>query len=535
MASKEKYTQITKGSIDHGSPAYVLALDIGTTNLRAHIYDRSAKIIAGGSQPMELLYPKPGLVELDENVLWDKVQAVIKEAISAGGLTASDITCMGITVQRNTFITWDKDTGKPFHHFIGWQDLRASKYVKQWNNSFTLSGLNKAAKLLWLVTRKMRFLAAAVLSFNSAQVVLRLKWQIEHDEQLQKRVQEEKVMYGSIETWLLWKFTGGKVWASDYSNASSTCLFDPFQMKWSPIVSGLLRIPLHLFPPLYDTSCHFGDTDTDIFGASIPITCLVADQQSAMFGQCCFKLGDVKCTMGSGTFIGYNSGSTPHASIAGLYPLIGWKIKDECVYVAEGLSSDTGHCLEWAKRLGIFDDVEDLDEMCRSVPDANGAQFIPAFSGLQAPINDDKACATFFGLKLDTSKAHMVRALMQALAFRYHLLYQTVRKEAKSKVSDLIKCDGGVCRNDFLMQLVSDITGKQINRPEHMDMTSLGAAFLAGLAVGVWQNKEELIEIRRTQRVFEPNKQRAAKIQPIFDEWMKALERSKGWYKDVST
>jgi putative glycerol kinase 5 len=529
---KARDSQDTGASGDVGMAAaeYVLALDVGTTTIRAHVYDKKTVIRGTGSRKIQLLYPNPGWVEMDENVLWQQAQDVIKDAIANAGLTPNDIRCMGITTQRNTFIMWDRETGQPFHRFIVWQDLRASDYVKQWNDSYSIKALNCGGRLLYTLSRKKRFLAAAVLRFKSAQVVMRLKWQIDHDEKLRQRVAERQVMFGCLDTWLLWQLTGHKVYATDYSNASVTTIFDPFLMEWSTVVSKIVGIPLHILPPVKDTSGLFGECVPELFGAAIPITAIVADQQGAMFGQCAFNVGDVKCTMGTGTFIDCNTGNKPHASISGLYPLIAWKIGDEVTFVAEGFASDTGRCIDWASSIGLFNNVTELEQLAASTANSDGVYFVPAFSGLQMPVNDDKASSLMIGLSLETTKAHIVRAVLESLAFRFELLYETVLNETKTSLSKTIKCDGGVCNNNFVVQLISNLTGCTIDRPEHMDMTSLGAAFLAGLAVGVWKNKEELVTIRKTQHLFSPDQEKLETAQDNYKEWLRALDRSREWY-----
>lgn len=529
MAYRKKVTG--SGSGDHvASTDYILSLDVGTTTIRAHVYDGSVKIKGTGSRKIQLLYPKPGWVEMDEELIWQQTQDVIKDAIADAGLTAKDIRCMGITTQRNTFITWDKETGKTFHRFVTWQDLRSCDYVKKWNDSYSMRALNGGSKFLYYLTRKKRYLAASALRFKSAQVTMRLKWMLDNNEELRKRVDEKQVMFANIDTYLLWHLTGHKVYATDYSCASVTGIYDPYQMEWSSIVSGIVGIPLHIMPPIKDTSGHFGECVSELFGAPIPITAIVADQQGAMFGQCCFDVGDVKCTMGTGTFIDCNTGSKPHASIAGLYPLIGWKIGNECVYVSEGYASDTGRCFEWARSVGLFENVEDTEQIATSLSDSGGVYFVPAFSGLQMPVNDDKASSLMIGLTLETTREYMIRAILDSLCYRFELLYETVLKETDTPLSQLIKCDGGVCNNGFLVQMVSNLTGRKIDRPHHMDMTSLGAAFLAGLAVGIWKDKKELISIRKTERLFEPQSDQKEKVKEFYGEWLKAVERSKGWY-----
>ncbi|XP_021372117.1 putative glycerol kinase 5 [Mizuhopecten yessoensis] len=510
---------------------YIISLDIGTTTMRSHVYLKNGSIKGSSSKRIQIMYPEPRWAEMDPELLVQQAVDCIKESIRAANITASQVTCIGITNQRSTFLTWDRETGKPFHNFITWQDLRASDHVKSWNNSYKLRALNKGSSLLHMFTRQPRFLAASVLKFMSNQVGLRLIWALENIEELRHRASEDQVMFGCIDTWLLWKLTGEKVHATDYSNASGTGLFDPFQVEWSSIVCNLLHIPMSMLPEIRDTSGLFGKTDASLFGAAIPITAMISDQMSAMFGECCFDVGDMKCTMGTGTFVDVNTGSSAHASVAGLYPQIGWKIKDELVFVAEGAINDTGIVIEWAKSMGFFDDVADTSRIAESVPDSGQVCMVAAFSGLQAPINDDKAASSIFGLKPTTTKAHLVRALLESIAFRFKILYEAILKESKVELSNTIRADGGVCNNDFLMQLISDLTGQLIDRSkQRADITSLGAAFVAGLHAGVWKDKEELRSIRKSEQIFKPDTKRWSEYKEVFTDWERAVTRSKEWY-----
>lgn len=520
---------VPSGAGDTQHNHYVLALDIGTTVIRGHVYDVASCVRGTSSKKLEILHPQPGWYEIDPHRLFDDTCSVIRDSIAAANIEASQLTCMGLATQRNTFVTWDRETGKVFHKMITWQDLRAANDVLTWNTSYTLKAMNSGAKFLHFFTRQKRHKAASVLRFMSAQVTMRLNWVLNNIPNLRHRALQDQVLFGCIETWLLWKLTKEQVHATDYSCASATGIFDPFSVEWSPIVCGLINIPMSIFPQIRDTSGNFGVVDASIFGAPISIKSIVADQQGAMFGQCCFQVGDVKCTMGTGTFIDLNTGSAPHASIAGLYPLVAWKIGDEMTYMAEGQSADTGNVLEWARSVGLFEDVADTSTMAASVPNSGGVCFVPAFSGLQAPVNDDSAATSIIGVTLSTTKAHMVRAILEALAFRFKILYETIIKETKIPLSQ-IRVDGGVCNNNFLMQLMADVVNQAIDRSAHSDMTSLGAAFLAGLAAGVWKSKEELQFMRRTDRVFQPQPTWPA-MRESFHLWERAMSRSLNWYR----
>ncbi|XP_069474377.1 glycerol kinase 5 isoform X2 [Ambystoma mexicanum] len=440
----------------------------------------------------------------------------------------NQIACIGISTQRATFITWNKKTGHPFHNFISWQDLRASELVNSWNNSILLKAVHGSSKMLHFFTRRNRFLAASLITFTTQHVSLRLVWVLQNIPEVQHAAEEGNCCFGTIDTWLLYKLTKGSVYATDYSNASATGIFDPYQMCWSSFLGILLSIPMCIFPPVTDTSQRFGSVDASIFGVPIPIMALVADQQSAMFGECCFDVGDVKLTMGTGTFMSINTGDTLHTSLAGLYPLIGWKIGSELVCLAEGNSSDTGTAVAWAQKVDLFDNADETAKMAKSLPDSDGVYFVPSFSGLQAPVNDPRACASFMGLKPSTTKKHLVRAILESIAFRNKQLYDTMLRETAITITN-IRADGGVCNNSFVMQMTADLFNQTIDRPQHADMSSLGAAFLAGLAVGFWTSKEELKKLRQTEVLFEPQR-KPGFYKSSMTDWTKAVHRCMNWY-----
>ncbi|XP_006002852.1 putative glycerol kinase 5 isoform X1 [Latimeria chalumnae] len=509
---------------------YILGIDIGSTAIKCHIYDSQAKIKGSSTKSIELLYPKPGWVELDPEDLWDHFVTVIKETVQASNLSMKEIATLGISTQRATFITWNKKTGETFHNFISWQDRRAADLVKAWNYSFTLKVLHGSSKVLYFLTRASRFLSGSVITFSTQHVSLRLAWVLQNMKNVREAAEKGNCCFGTIDTWLLYKLTKGAVFATDYSNASTTGIFDPYQMCWSRLLTSLLSIPMSIFPPVEDTSHYFGSTEVSIFGVPIPVTALVADQQSAMFGECCFDIGDVKLTIGTGTFMDINTGSKPHASLAGLYPLVGWKFGDEIVFLAEGNAADTGTAIKWAQEIELFSNATETEILAESVQDSDGVCFVPAFNGLQAPLNDPLACASFMGLKPSTTKNHLVRAILESIAFRNKQLYETMLKETSVPLGS-IRADGKVCSNSFIMQLTSNLFGKKIDRPKHVDMSCLGATFLAGLAIGFWATKEELRKLRQVEKVFKPNN--VKDYEPIMDKWLEALNRSMHWYSKI--
>ncbi|XP_069583986.1 glycerol kinase 5 isoform X1 [Ranitomeya imitator] len=519
------------GSVRNGyRERLLLAVDIGSTVLRCHVYNAAAETCGSAEDKIKVLYPCRGRVEIDPEALWEQFVTVVKEAIEDSGIHLSQVAGLGISTQRATFITWNKKTGEPFHNFISWQDMRAADLVSSWNSSLLLKAVHGSCKFLHFFTRRKRFLAASLINFTTQHVSLRLVWVLQNIPEVRQAAEENNCCFGTIDTWLLYKLTKGSVHATDFSNASGTAIFDPYLMSWSSFLCSLLSIPLSIFPPVEDTSHNFGEVDPSIFGAPIPIRALVADQQAGMFGQCCFDVGDVKLTMGTGTFMTINTGVNLHTSIAGLYPLVGWKIGNELVCLAEGNASDTGTAIKWAQELNLFTDFADTEIMARDVPDCEGIYFVPSFTGLQAPVNDPYACASFMGLKPSTTKCHLVRAILESVAFRNRQLYDTMQRETSIRISK-IRADGGVSNNTFVMQMTADLFGQAIDKPKHTDMSALGAAFLAGLAVGVWSTKEELKKLRHQEVLYEP--QRKIKDYEVsMSAWELALQRCFNWYND---
>ncbi|XP_028403116.1 putative glycerol kinase 5 [Dendronephthya gigantea] len=515
------------------SKGFVLAVDVGTTNLICHVFDDTGISKYGASRKINLLHPKPGWVEIDPETLWEQFLDVVTEAVEGANIQYEDIAAFGISTQRGTFLNFDKHSGRPIHNFISWQDLRATELTENWNKSFTLKGLHISARALHLLSRRKQFLAASVINFSTQHVSTRLHWVIKNHKEAMKKVGEGSLLFATLDTWLLWKLTKGHCHVTDYSNASSTGMFDPYVMCWSSLMTSLFEIPLSILPEVVDTSGLLCETHEDIFGTRIPVTAVVADQQASVFGQCCFNVGDINLTMGTGSFMNINTGQYAHASVAGLYPLVGWKIGSEVTYLAEGNAAGTGTAVEWAGEMGFFqkDNVSETSEIASSVEDSDGVYFVPAFNGLQAPINDNKACTCMFGITPSTSKSHIVRAILESITYRIYQLYTTVQEETQIPILSSIKADGGVSSNDFVMQSLSTLTGQSIERPAQVEMSCLGAAFLAGLAAGVWKSRDELKAIRCSEKIFQPQRDSRDEHKINYDKWKEALSRSRAWYR----
>ncbi|XP_021931415.1 putative glycerol kinase 5 isoform X2 [Zootermopsis nevadensis] len=416
---------------------YVLALDVGTTTARCFLLDQTTAVIGRASHEIKHQYPQIGHDEIEPEELWTKVVSVLREAVTVAGIKPHQIACIGISTQRSTFITWHRETGKPFHNFITWKDVRADGLVRQWNDSLKMKGLRMGAFCCHAISRSNRFLAGSVLKLMNSQVTLRLVWVLENVEELQKAVKCHDAMFGTIDTWLLYRLTGGRIHVTDVSNASATGFYDPFTMEWANWCLRLFHIPSDILPEVWDTAADFGCITSDIVGAAIPICSVVADQAGSLFGSCCFEKGDVKITMGTGTFLNVNTGCKPQASLAGLYPQIGWRLGDEIVFVMEGASHDTGSLIKWAEQIGLLSDPSDSSDMANSVQDSNGLCFIPAFSGIQAPVNNFQAAAGFIGIKPTTNRQHMVRAILESIVFRMLQLYEALQREVKNKYTSI--------------------------------------------------------------------------------------------------
>ncbi|XP_015516346.1 putative glycerol kinase 5 isoform X1 [Neodiprion lecontei] len=506
---------------------YVAALDVGTTTVRCHIIDKNVRTIGAASEKVEIIYPKPGYVEIDPDRLWETIIRVMKDALQDANLEANQITCIGISTQRGSFTTWNRETGKHYHNFITWKDLRADQMVKDWNSSLTMKGLRSGAHFLYMISGSKRFLAGSVLKLMNTQTTLRLTWALHNVPGLKEAAMGGKAVFGGVDCWLLYKFTGKHV--TDASSASATGLFDPFTMQWAGWAIKMFKLPRHMFPEVVDTAGNFGNVPKNLFGAEIPIRCSMADQAASLFGSTSFQPGDLKITLGTGTFVNVNTGTNPHASLTGLYPLVGWRLGAETIYVVEGASNDTGSLIEWAKSIGIINEPEETSDLAKSVKDSDGVYFIPAFSGLQAPINDHTAAAGFLAVKPTSSKAHLVRSILESIVFRILLIYESLQQETEFTYHR-IRVDGGVSKNDFMMQLLADVTGLQVERAISSEMSILGVAFLAGLSFGVWNSREELLQLREVEKVFSPKRERQQDYQAIVELWQKAVERFKDWY-----
>lgn len=511
--------------------AYVLGVDIGTSSLRCVAVGRDGKVLAKHQLPVRVIHPTVDACEIDPEELWQSFKEVVKVTLRDASMTPA-ATCLGITTLRNTFMLWKRETGKPLCNFITWEDRRAAKDCESWNESARMKAIQAASSVLHFFTRSKKFLAASVISFITNMTSIRLHWLLNKLEGTREMAEKGDVCFGTVDTWIIWKLTEGKVHATDYSNISTSVLYDPYTMSWSNLMLSMLQIPKQMLPEIRDTGGDFGTCVPHLFGQGIPITGVISDQMSSAFAQMCWEPGDTKCTFGTGVFMTINTGSKVHTSITGLYPSIGWKIGDELVFFAEGIFSSVGSVVKWGEQLGLYTDPAHTEEAAMSVDSSGGVCFVPCFSGIQQPYNDPQCAASIIGLTYETRKEHITRAMLESFAFVCKQLFDLATSEIDHPVTSF-RVDGGVSNNSFVMQLCSDLLGVPIQRPTTVDITVFGAVFVAGLSSGFWTSRDEVKEFWELERMFLPrtNGKTHEELQAAYSTWQKALERSLGWYE----
>jgi putative glycerol kinase 5 len=519
------------GESDFAQHKFILAVDVGTTVIKAHVYNDEAKVIGEAFQSVQLLYPGRGRVEIVPDLLWTAFTHVIREAVKSSGIKPSQIESIGLSTLRNSFTIWNKSTGIHYHNIITWKDNRSSKLCQEWNDSLLFKTVNRTGKWLYRLTRRTTFLAMSIFKLSTQMVASKLVWVLNEYPNIREEAESGDVLYGTLDTWLIWKMTNETVHATDPSNACISGLYDPFTLAWSPWILKLFNIPASILPEVRDTNGGFGCLKDEELG-EIPIGAVIGDQQAAVFGECCFDVGDAKATLGTGTFININTGSKAHANFEGVYPLVGWKLKEqEPTYLAEGCSSDTGATIVWAKKVDLFDEAKNLTNIDTAVESNGGVYFIPAFSGLQAPYADSTATTAFIGITPETSKAHMIRSVLESVAFRMRQLYSITRDECYDCPMTKLYVDGGVANNDFIVQMTADLIGKEVDRDNHREMSSRGAAFLAGLYAGIWKDPHELKKYMSHEKVFFPRTTHGEKAEKEYQKWNEAALRCLKWYE----
>lgn len=493
---------------------YVMALDQGTTSSRCIIYDKKGNMMSVAQKEFTQIYPKDGWVEHDAMEIWSTQMGVAQEALLKIGCTYKDIEAIGITNQRETTIVWDKDTGLPICNAIVWQCRRTAKYCDR----LLSSGYGE------MIHRKTGLLIDAYFSGT------KLKWILDNVVGAREKAEEGKLLFGTVETWLIWKMTGGKVHVTDYSNASRTMMFNINTLTWDEDILKLLEIPASMLPVPVPSSCVYGETDPTIFGGPIKIGGAAGDQQAALFGQTCFDVGEGKSTYGTGSFLLVNTGEKPVFSKNGLVTTIAWGLDGKVNYALEGSVFVCGAAIQWLRdEINILEKSSDSEAMAMAVEDSCGLIVVPAFVGLGAPYWDPYARGAVMGITRGANKNHLVRATLESLAYQTRDLIDAMTDDLGTRITSL-KVDGGACINNFLMQFQSDILNCTVKRSVCVETTSLGAAYLAGLAVGYWENKEDVVHNWQTDRIFEPSME-DEKREELLKGWKKAVSRVRDWAK----
>ena len=485
---------------------YIMALDQGTTSSRCILFDKAGNICASEQKEFRQIFPKPGWVEHDAMEIWFTTLEVSRTAMQKLGVTASDIAAIGITNQRETTVIWDKETGEPIYNAIVWQCRRTSDII---------DSLVKAGKSD-IIRSKTGLVPDAYFSGS------KIKWLLDNVPGARKRAEAGQLLFGTIDTWLIWKLTGGKVHVTDYTNASRTMLFNIHDLCWDKELLELLDIPESLLPEVKPSSHVYGISEFELYGGEIPIAGAAGDQQCALFGQCCFEPGQMKNTYGTGCFLLMNTGAEPVESKNGLITTIAASCGDKVEYALEGSIFIAGAAIQWLRdELNVIATASESEGFAKSVQDTAGAYVVPAFTGLGAPYWNQRARGVITGITRGFSRAHLVRATLESLAFQTYDIARAMENDAGIRISEL-KVDGGACANDFLMQFQSDLIGCEVFRPRCIETTALGAAYLAGLAVGYWESMEDIRTNWAIDKKFVPSMPEEKRVKLL-----------KGWHKAV--
>lgn len=488
---------------------YILSLDQGTTGSRAIVFDHDGQICSAAQREFTQYFPKPGWVEHDPEEIWSSQAAVIAQAITAIGISGKDLAGIGIANQRETTIVWDAATGKPVYNAIVWQDRRTAQYC----DSLKAQGLGDK------IREKTGLIIDAYFSGT------KIKWILDNVEGARERARRGELRFGNVDAWLIWNLTGGEVHATDVTNASRTMLFNIKTLKWDEELLDILGIPAGMLPRVKDSSELFGHTRTPIFAHEVPICGVAGDQQAALFGQMCVEPGAIKNTYGTGCFVMLNTGSVPVVSKNNLLSTIAWKIGGRVDYALEGSIYSGGSVVQWLRDgLGIIRSSGEVEALASSVPDSGGVYFVPALTGLAAPYWDQYARGTVVGITRGTTAAHIARAALDGIAFQTYDIALAMAKDTGVPLTEL-KVDGGASRNNLLMQFQSDLLGIDVIRPKVTEITALGAALLAGLAVGFWRDLDEIKRQWQEEKRFKPNPEDAA-LKAAKQGWANAIKKT---------
>ena len=492
--------------------SYIMSLDQGTTSSRCILFDRAGHICASAQREFRQIFPQPGWVEHDPMEIWRTTLEVAKNAMEKLGVEADAITAIGITNQRETTVLWDKRTGMPVYNAIVWQCRRTADII----DDLVARGHSET------IRKKTGLVPDAYFSGS------KIRWILDHVPGAREKAEKGDLLFGTIDTWLIWNLTGGRIHVTDHTNASRTMLYNIHQLCWDEELLQLLNIPASILPEVKPSSCVYGKTDYELLGGQIPIAGAAGDQQCAMFGQCCFEPGQMKNTYGTGCFLLMHTGSTPVESHNGLVTTIAAGLPGQVNYALEGSIFVAGAAIQWLRdQLDVLTSAKESYQYAVSVPDTAGAYVVPAFAGLGAPHWDQHARGCVVGITRSFCRAHLVRATLESLAYQTYDICKAMEQDSGIPITQL-KVDGGACANDFLMQFQSDILNCQVHRPQCIETTALGAAYLAGLAVGYWESLDDIRDNWALDRQFSPEME-AATQQKLLKGWHKAVKCAMAW------
>jgi glycerol kinase len=491
---------------------YVLALDQGTTSSRALLFDHGGAVVAVDQHEFPQYFPEPGWVEHDPMEIWESQLRAARGVLERAGVSAADLAAVGITNQRETAVVWERETGRPIYPAIVWQSRQSMGICDQLRERGLEEEVKSRTGLVvdaYFSGTKVRFILDAV-------------------EGAQKRAEAGELCFGTVDSWLLYKLTGGRVHATEYSNASRTLLYNIHECAWDDFMLSALDIPRAMLPEVRDSSGEFGRVESEWLGSEVPITGVAGDQQAALFGQGCFESGRLKNTYGTGCFLLMNTGREAAASETGLLTTLAWGIGGEVEYALEGSVFVAGAAVQWLRDgLGLIEAAEESEAAALAVPDTDGVYLVPAFTGLGTPYWDERARGVMVGLTRGTRREHIVRAGLESIAFSSRDVVDAMVTDAGLQL-DSLRVDGGACQNDFLMQFQADLLGIPVERPAVLEVTAMGAAALAGLGVGYWRDRSELEASKGSTTLFEP-RMPAAERDALYRGWQRAVERSLNW------
>ncbi len=492
---------------------YVLSIDEGTTGVTVLVFNHDGLVVSRAYSEFTQHYPQPGWVEHDADEIWRITLKLIGEALTKGGIAADELKAIGITNQRESSVLWDRKTGAPVTPSVCWQDRRTAGFCDELKER----GLEKE------IRSRTGLVVDAYFSGT------KVKWLLDEVPGLRERAEKGEIAFGTLDSWLVHKLTGGRVHVTDYSNASRTLMYNIYDLKWDDMLLSLLDIPRSILPEVRPSSQVYGETDPALLGAAIPVAGIAGDQQAALFGQACYEEGMAKNTYGTGSFVLMNTGKTPTRDQESLLTTIAWGIGDEPVeYALEGAIFVTGAAVQWLRDgLGIVEQAGDTESMARSLTDNEGVYFVPALVGLGAPHWDPYARGALLGLTRGTTRAHVARAALESMCYQTRDVVEAMQKESGVNVKEL-RCDGGAAVNSFLMQFQADILGVTVEVPKITETTALGAAYLAGLATGFWSGRDELREKWSLASRYSPAME-AEQRDRLYSRWGEALDRSRGW------